>query len=320
MATIVSVGAAVQDVFLSHSDALKPVCESPEHCFTQLELGSKADVNQIHFSTGGGATNASVTFARQGHSAIFMGVVGEDPAGRAVLEDMDKENVDTRFVKFSKQYNTGYSVLLLAPNGERTILTYRGASTHYYPGDFTLTDVEADWLYVSNLAGQMKVLDELFRQAKQQGMKICFNPGKKELAQRERLIGLLEDVDVLALNRQEMMMLVEGDDLETLVRRGLQLVPTVIVTDGTNGSLTSDGKTLVRAGMYEGVEAIDRTGAGDAFASGFLSQWANGASLKGAVVFASANANAVTRKIGAKTGILHHGFRPHTMPLSEKEL
>ena len=319
MAKIITVGAGVQDVFLSQSDALKPVCESPERCFAKLELGAKADVNQIHFSTGGGATNAAVTFARQGHEVMFLGVVGRDPAGQAVLDDLDAENVDTRYVRFSQKYNTGYSVLLLAPNGERTILTYRGASTHYDAADFTVADIEADWLYVSTLAGQMTVLDKVFREARAAGMKICFNPGKRELAQREKLMGLLDDVEVLALNKEEMQQLVPGDDLEQLVRRAKELVPVVLLTDGVNGSMASDGVTIVRAAMYEDVPAIDRTGAGDAFASGFLSQWAHGAQLKDAVVFASANSSSVVNHIGAKTGILYQGARLHAMPLSEKE-
>ena len=319
MAKIITVGAGVQDVFLSQSDALTPVCESPEHCFAKLELGAKADVNQIHFSTGGGATNAAVTFARQGHEVMFMGVVGRDPAGQAVLDDLDAENVDTRYVRFSQKYNTGYSVLLLAPNGERTILTYRGASTHYHTADFTVAGVEADWLYVSTLAGQMTVLDKVFREARAAGMKICFNPGKRELAQREKLMGLLDDVEVLALNKEEMQQLVPGDDLEQLVRRAKELVPVVLLTDGVNGSMASDGVTIVRAAMYEDVPAIDRTGAGDAFASGFLSQWAHGAQLKDAVVFASVNSSSVVNHIGAKTGILYQGARLHAMPLSEKE-
>lgn len=320
MARIITVGAAVQDVFLSQSPALKAVCESPEHCFQKLELGAKADVNQIHFATGGGATNAAVTFARQGHEVAFMGVVGSDPAGQAVLHDLDEENVDTCFVKISRQYNTGYSVLLLAPNGERTILTYRGASTHYHPADFSLEGHEADWLYVSTLAGQMAVLDKLFGEAKARGMKICFNPGKKELAQRDLLLGLLEDIDVLTVNKEEMQQLVSGDDLETLVRRGGQLASVVLVTDGTNGSIATDGKTIVRAGMYEDAPAKDRTGAGDAFASGFLSQWAKGSSLKDAVLFASANSSSVVMYIGAKRGIMAEGARLHSMPIHEKEV
>ena len=166
----------------------------------------------------------------------------------------------------------------------------------------------------------MKALDSLFSDAKEKGVKIFFNPGKGELKQRDKLVGLLSDVDVLSVNREEMQQLVEGEDLESLVRHGLNIVPNIIVTDGVNGSMSSDGKTIVRAGMYEDVPAIDRTGAGDAFGSGFLSQWANGVSLARSVQFASANSSAVVSKIGAKAGILRHGAKLHTMPLEERTI
>ena len=145
-------------------------------------------------------------------------------------------------------------------------MTYRGASTHYHESDFDLSEEDADWLYVSTLAGNMPMLHKLFQQAKRRDMKICFNPGKKELAQKDKLLGLLSDVDVLTLNKEEMQQLVSGEDLEALVRRGLRLVPVVLVTDGVNGSIASDGKTIVRALMYDDRPSIDRTGAGDAFA------------------------------------------------------
>lgn len=317
---IVTAGAAVQDVFLSQTDEFAPVCVNPEDCFLKLELGSKADVNKIDFSTGGGATNAAVTFARQGFPVTFMGTVGEDPAGHAVLEALDAEGVDTSQVRFSHKYNTGYSVLLLAPNGERTILTYRGASTHYHPNDFDLRNAKADWLYVSSMAGSMEVLDKLFDQARGLGVKICFNPGKGELAQPRKLKALLEDVEVLLVNKEEASMIVTGETREELARHLLHYVPVVIVSDGSNGVLATDGKTIVEAGMYEKVDVVDRTGAGDAFGSGFLSQWAAGKTLKEAVIFASANSTSVVSKIGAKTGILPEGAKLHDMPITEKEL
>lgn len=319
--SIVAIGAAVQDVFMSHSDEFKPVTDKSAHeLFMRLELGAKADVNNIDFSTGGGATNAAVTFARQGLGSIFMGTIGHDPAGQAVLDDLDREGVDTRHISYSTRYNTGYSMLLLAPNGERTILTYRGASTHYDAKNFDLSDADAGWLYVSSMAGSMEVLDKIFNQAKRRGMKVCFNPGKGELSQTAKLKGLLEDVDVLLVNKEEMATIVEGDDLEELVRHGLHYVPTVIVSDGPNGVMASDGKTIVRAGMYEDVKVKDRTGAGDAFGSGFLSQWAQGKSLKEAIIFASANSTSVVTKIGAKVGILSKGTALHEMPIEEKSL
>lgn len=315
---MLAIGAAVQDVFLSNSDAFKPVCVNPHECFTRLEMGAKADVNNIEFSTGGGATNAAVTFARQGLHSTFMGTIGRDPAGQAVLDDLDNEGVSTTGVSYSDNYNTGYSVLLLAPSGERTILTYRGASTHYDAKNFDLRGLDIDWLYVSSMAGSMEALDKIFTQAHHLGIKIMFNPGKGELAQLVKLKSLLEDVDVLSVNKEEMQMIVEGQDLEELVRHALHYVPTVIVSDGPNGVVATDGKTIVRAGMYEDVPVIDRTGAGDAFGSGFLSQWVQGKSLKDSIVFASANSTSVVGCIGAKTGLLHHDVELHEMPLSEK--
>jgi sugar/nucleoside kinase (ribokinase family) len=319
MVKMLAIGAAVQDVFMSHSDEFKPVTDVPAHeIFLKLDLGAKADVNNINFSTGGGATNAAVTFARQGLESQFMGAIGHDSAGDAVLQDLDKEGVDTSRISFSDKYHTGYSVLLLAPSGERTILTYRGASTHYDASHFNLEGINPDWLYITSMAGNMDILDKIFSQARQLKVKIFFNPGKDELRQSDKLKGLLEDVDILSVNREEAQQIVDGTDLEELIRRLLNYVPIAIISDGANGVMASDGKTIVRAGMYEDVKVIDRTGAGDAFGSGFLSQWVVGRSLKDSIVFASANSTSVVTKIGAKAGILSKGTVLHAMPLSEK--
>ncbi len=321
MTKVLTIGAAVQDVFLSHSPEFKPVSDkTADELFLKIELGSKNDVNKIDFSTGGGATNAAVTFARQGLEVQFMGTIAHDPAGDAVLADMDTEGVDTSYISYSKKYCTGYSVVLLASTGERTFLTYRGASTHYDINNFDLDDTRADWLYVTSMAGNVEIIDKIFRQAKSQNTKIFYNPGKDELNQPAKFKSLLEDVDILSVNRDEAQLIVEGQDLEVLVRRLLHYVPMAIVSDGPNGVVASDGKTFVRAGMYEDVKVIDRTGSGDAFGSGFLSQWAQGISLKDSIVFASANSTSVVTKIGAKTGILHKGVVLHAMPLSEKKL
>jgi sugar/nucleoside kinase (ribokinase family) len=168
------------------------------------------------------------------------------------------------------------------------------------------------------MAGSMDALDKIFTQARELGIKIMFNPGKGELSQPRKLKALLEDVDVLSVNREEMQTIVEGVELEELARHALHYVPVVIVSDGPNGVVAADGTTIVRAGMYEDVPVIDRTGAGDAFGSGFLSQWAQGRSLKDSILFASANSTSVVTKIGAKVGILTAEAKLHEMPISEK--
>ena len=105
-----------------------------------------------------------------------------------------------------------------------------------------------------------------------------------------------------------------------MVYHALNLVNTIIITDGSNGVLASDGKTIVRAGMYEDVTSIDRTGAGDAFGSGFLSQWSQGADLKHSLLFASANSSSVIQYIAPKTGILYRGADLPPMPMHEEEI
>ena len=320
MVKIITIGAAVQDVFLSHSPELKPVADkTADELFLKIELGSKNDVNSIDFSTGGGATNAAVTFARQGLDVEFMGTIGHDPAGTAVLEALDEENVGTSYISYSERHHTGYSVVLLASNGERTFLTYRGASTHYDIKNFDIKDIQADWLYVTSMAGCVDIIDDIFHEAKKKGIKVFFNPGKGELAKSEKLKALLEDVDVLSVNREEAQMIVPGENAEELARRLSKYIPVVIISDGPNGVTATDGKVIVRAGMYEDVKVVDRTGAGDAFGSGFLSYYSQGKSLKDSIVFASANSTSVVTKIGAKTGILHRGVKLHAMPLSEKD-
>ena len=319
--TFLCVGSATQDVFLSQSPELDPVCEDPEDCFFNIPLGGKVNVNKIDFSIGGGATNAATTFARVGENAIFMGQIADDPAGAAVLDALDKENIDSRYASYSKRYHTGYSVLLLASTGERTILTYRGASTHFKLENFDLDKIErkVDWLYLSTLNGHFDLLDQIFNQAKSRGIKIAFNPGKGELANPSKLKGLLPDVDILIANKEELEMVFSGTSLEELVRRAHSYCPVVVGTDGANGAVALDQTSFAVAGLYnENSKVVDRTGAGDSFGSAFVLAYARGLGLKRALIYGGANSDAVVQKIGAKTGILHGYDNLKDMPIKIK--
>jgi sugar/nucleoside kinase (ribokinase family) len=324
MVKICALGAASQDVFVSgkgiHAQ-LDPRTNEYMEAFSQdFKLGAKITVDTVQFATGGGATNAAVTFSRQDIVSSFIGKLGNDIAAHGVLEALDKENVNTQNVIYHESLGTQYSTVLLADNGERTILVYRGAANSHTPEDYGNIDFdEYDWLYVSSFAGAMDALDVIFDRAKSSGVKIAFNPGEAELNDPDKLRGLLESVDVLVMNKEEAAKVVEGETSEELARHALHYVRTVVVSDGPNGVVATDGKTVIIAGMYEDVPVLDRTGAGDAFGSGFLAYYSQGHSLKESVVFASANSTSVVQKIGAKDGILHKGTVLHDMPITEKE-
>ena len=317
---ILSIGAATQDVFLDNSPEFRLISMAKDQDVVEFDLGSKIDVQNIEISSGGGATNAAITFARQGLNSSFMGVIGSDISGEQVLKMLDEESIDTSRVEFSKRYNTDYSTILLAPNGERTILTYRGASGHIYADNFELKYGEFDWVYVSNLAGRFESLVKIFKESTKKGAKIAWNPGKKELLEAEKVRTLLRDIDILIVNKEEASLIFEGISAEELVRNGSKFVPVMILTDGPDGVWAISGDKMIRAGMYEDVPSVDRTGAGDAFGSGFVSQWAQGANLQQSVLFASANSTAVIQHLGAKKGILYKNAKLHSMSMQEIQL
>jgi len=318
MVKICSIGGASQDVFMSGND-IKSHLDPIEHDYVEsFKLGAKLDAENINFSTGGGATNAAVTFARQGFDSTFIGKLGKDIPAQSVIAELDNDNVDTHHIIQDESKGTQYSTILLTDSGERTILIYRGIANTHTPHDYESVDfTEYEWLYISSFGGAMDALESIINRASSIGVKIFFNPGKDELKKISKLKALLEDVDILSVNREEAQQIVEGNDLDELIHHLLHYVPLAIISDGPNGVIASDGKTVVRAGMYEDVKVIDRTGAGDAFGSGFLSHWSQGKSLKDSIVFASANSTSVVTKIGAKAGILHKGVVLHAMPLSE---
>ena len=315
MARIVSIGAALQDVYLIDHDDFGT---NSRGFFNQIELGTKVDIDKIKFGTGGGATNAATTFARYGHESIFMGCISNDPAGQAIINSLDDEGIDSSYVTYLNRLQTGYSVVLLAPNGERTILTCRGASAHFdalNPDD--LDTVYPDWIYVTTFRGDMDSLDQIFTKAKSLGAKIMFNPGNLELQHTRKLLGLLSDVDILLVNKCEAQKIVEGKILTELLAKVKNYVPNVIITDGNQGAIATDGKEVYRAGLYEDVKIKDSTGAGDAFGSGFLAAYADGKSFKDSLLFASANSTSVVQHVGSKDGILGKNTKLHNMPIEE---
>jgi sugar/nucleoside kinase (ribokinase family) len=310
---IISIGAAVQDVFLQ-GKIFRPKREDDGNV-EEFKLGSKNEVESVVFSTGGGATNAAVTFARQDLHSCYMGKVGHDITGRAIIDQLHADGVDTSLVDYSKDYSTGYSVLLLAPNGERTILVYRGASTHYQlaPADFH--GAKADWFYLSSLEGNFDLLETIWKYAKDHDIKIAFNPGHKELQEVAKLRTLLPQCSILCLNKEELQMLYHGENLAELVTKASKDVKYVVGTDGPKGCVATDGQKLYKAGMYSDVPVVDRTGAGDAFCSGFTAMIAAGETMERALTFGSANSTSVVSKIGAKAGILTQDVKVHPMPI-----
>ncbi len=128
--SVVTIGSATRDVLL-RSRAIRIISDDQfstgeAECFA---LGSKIEVDDIVFETGGGATNTAVGFSRLGFRVAFMGKIGHtDSRGQALLRELQHEHVTTDLVVKDRRHLTAYSAILLTPRGERTVLVYRGAA------------------------------------------------------------------------------------------------------------------------------------------------------------------------------------------------
>lgn len=319
MARIVSLGSALQDIYLIDHDDLAPTTIGDAAIFGKVLVGSKVDIDRISYEVGGGGVNSAITFARHGHEAIIIGNIAKDSAGMAIIKALNQEGIDSSYVNFLERKSTGTSIILLdSKSGERTILTCRGASEQF--GNFDEKDldlIQPDWLYVTTLRGDLDTLRRFFAKAHEIGAKIMFNPGIRELEQAADLTMLLKYVDILNVNKDEAAKLVPGKVLTELLYHLASYVKTVIITDGMMGGIATNGTETYRFGIYEDVRVKDATGAGDAFGSGFLAQIANGRDFQKSLVFASANSTSVITKLGANRGILGRELRTHMMPIQK---
>ncbi|HEY2004009.1 MAG TPA: carbohydrate kinase family protein [Candidatus Saccharimonadia bacterium] len=304
---ILTFGAATQDVFLTGKALHARRDVRTRDYVEQFPLGAKLELDNVYFDTGGGATNAAVTFARQGLEAGYIGKIGHDPAGGEVVRALRREGVSTDRIVYDPRLNTGFSVLLVAPTGERTVLVYRGPSHALGARDIAIRTLEADWFYITSLAGNLDLLGRLLKHANNRGIQVALDPGNGELAQAKKLRALLPLVTVLKANAEELATLFGGDNLKDTVLRAADTCPYVVGTNGASGSYASADGKLYQAGQYQKVKVVDRTGAGDAFGSGFVAALSKGLPIEDALSLASANASSVVAQMGAKTGILKTG-------------
>lgn len=312
MYDVITIGAATRDVFLlsDHFRVAKDKHLSSSGEVLYFNLGSKNELKEVILTTGGGATNAAVTFARQGLKTACICRVGDEESGHDVVRALEHEGIATEFVQHDKRSPTAYSTILTTKKGERVILTKRGASDHIDARGIPMKRLHAKWLYISSVAGDVRLLGTVCSIAHANGMRIAFNPGIRELEKGSRALEpVLRAVDVLFINQEEAAQLTGipyqkeaaiFQKLDTIVR-GI-----VVMTKGPKGVMVSDGKTVYHAGIPR-APIVGRTGAGDAFGSGFIAGLAQGKDIPFSIQLGTANATSVIQHLSAKRGILNKG-------------
>ncbi len=287
---VVSVGSNVVDLFAS-------TCLKEKNKQIQLPVGEKILIQDFRTDVGGGGTNTAVAFSRLGLRTAYLGVIGKDLNGDFVLNCLKKEKI--KFLGKRDGVN-GISVVVDSNVHNRTVLTHKAANDDLdsYPR------FKTKWLYFSSMLGkslntQVRLARELISKDL---VKIAFNPSSYLIRKKPKsLRTLLKLSTVLVLNKEEGEMLVKkGDLLEGLRKLGPEII---VVTDKNRPIQCFDGRVKYKLKPHK-IKVIERTGAGDAFASSFVAGLIKGQSIEKCLKIGLKNSESVLRRFGAKNKLL----------------
>jgi ribokinase len=306
---VLSIGDIVTDAFIKLLDDEAQIVENEHGKWLAMPFGTKLPFDHAEVVNAvGNAANAAVAFSRLGLKTGFVTNVGGDKEGRDMIDTLGKNKVDIRFVRINPGKKSNYHYVLWYKD-ERTILIKHEEYNYRWPH---IDDDEVPrWLYFSSISNHAiayhdKVSDWL---DKHPNVHLAFQPGTFQMdAGTERLKRIYQRCSVVVLNREEAAFVGGGkhDDIHDLFDKLHALGPKVVViTDGPAGAFASDGKKRLQMPLYPDPAApVDRTGAGDAFASTFVAAAAKGMTLEDALLWAPINSMNVVQKVGAQAGLL----------------
>ena len=230
---------------------------------------------------GGSAANVAAWLAVQGVPTMYVGRVGEDVLGHDAVERLSAVGVDTRCVATDPELPTGTCIVLVEPGGERSMLPDAGANDRLSPGDLP-SGLFRPGRHL-HLSGYTLLRDgsrdaglRALAQALAVGMTVSVDPSSEALlvgTGAARFLGATRGVHLLLPNTDEARCLT---DERTPARAAEALASTygeVVVKLGREGALWQRGFITASAAAERRADVVDTTGAGDAFAAGFLASW-----------------------------------------------
>ena len=311
---IVAMGDAIVDVIASCDDDFLTTHRLPKG---SMQLLTPAQADELYAAmgvaremSGGSAANSMAGIAAMGGSAAFIGQVAEDQLGLIFEHDMHALGVRFETPPLEDGPPTGRCLILVTPDGQRTMNTCPGAS-HELSADALDRELiaSASILFLEGyLFGPNKpraAMMEAIEIAHSAGRKVGFTLSESVcIAERKEPFTRMIDsggVDLLFANEDEALQLTGRADLQSALDELKAKVPTLVITKGPQGAIgIENGQTIaIPAAPVE--QIVDTTGAGDLFAAGFLTARCRGASLERCLW---------TGAIAAGEVIKHYGARP----------
>ena len=307
MFNLITIGDAVIDTNIFIDDATLDCDYNHENCLLCLNYASKIPITDSFQALGGNAANVAVSAAMLGLTSAVLTSVGNDANGQLIQEELEKHGVNTDLLSLDKQTKTRYSVVLNFKK-ERTILSYHQKREYDFPENLR----ESDWIYYTSLSEGYEALQAnlLNFLGKHKSARLAYNPGSIQLKNLDLVKEVLLHTDILIVNLEEAEKILntnlnETKSIRVLVNGLLGLgAKEVAITNSGEGAWAGDANDLWHMASFP-VEVLFKTGAGDAFSSGYLAARFYSHDLSVALSWGIANSCATISSPGPEKNLLN---------------
>ena len=312
---VVGIGNALVDVLSTEDEAFLDKLEMVKGSMALIDteraeliydaMGAKTE------ASGGSAANTLSGVASFGGRAAYIGRVKDDGLGTSFAHDLNSLGVHFRSAKAPDGDPTGRCMIVVSPDGERTMNTYLGASATLGPADLDLDLIRSGAVtFLEGYLFDRPEAKEAFRVAADTahaaGRKVALTLSDSFCVERHRddfLELVAHGVDILFANEDEIRILFGVDSFDAGVDAVRGQCELAAVTRGAEGSVVVTADDLVVVEAHPVPHLVDTTGAGDLYAAGFLFGWTNGRSLAESGRLGSLAAAAVIGHLGPRPGI-----------------
>jgi len=306
----VCIGSAKIDIFLSVPKDSPYVHLDKKTNNLSVTYGQKIPVKECSLMLGGNACNVSVGLSKLKIKTAIMAKVGKDEFSQKIINTLMSENVNSDFLIRSPDSPSSFSVIL-SYEKDRTIFGEHFARKH----DFSFENLSTKSIYLTSLGETWKnAYEKTLEFVKKTNTPLFFNPGSLQM--KSGYAGIKEvliSTDILFLNKEEAQQILninsamqnQASTMQELLNSLRELGPkTAIITDGKNGSFAQNKKGEFFSEPIAPALVIEKTGAGDAYASGFLAAILSNLPLQTAMKWGTLNAASTMSAIGAQNGLL----------------
>lgn len=327
MFDVITIGSATMDVFVECDDAnivsTFTKCAKAEYmCYP---YGAKVEVTKFESNTGGGGVNTALNFANLGFETSAICKIGDDIYSKGIISALKNSKLNLSNIIQDKTVSTGFSIILVSFQGDRTVLALRGANATLKKSEINFEAIkQAKLLYIAPLSGESnRVLNSVVEFANKNGIKVCFNAGTTSLKKGfDYIKKILDEAQVVVMNKEEASMctkinvrpdtsdetfsneLIHPDIKKMLKKLKIIDEQIIVITDGRYGAYAYDGEKFYQCSNFPAA-VVSTLGAGDAFASTFCaSLYRTNNDIGKSLMYASVNSASVVSKFGASEGFL----------------